>query len=59
MRMQFWGEQASNVSLDFILRELREFRKDNDAQLEGIREDINKTNKRVKESEETIMDVET
>lgn len=53
------GEQASNASLDLILRELREFRKDNDTQLRGIREDINKTNKRMEEAEERIMDAET
>ena len=52
-------EQASNASLDLILKELREFRKDNDTQLKGIREDINKTNKRVEEAEERIMDAET
>ncbi|KAI2643888.1 putative transposase element L1Md-A101/L1Md-A102/L1Md-A2 [Labeo rohita] len=53
------GEQANNASLDLILRELREFRKDNDAQLRGIREDINKTNTRVEEAEERIKDAET
>lgn len=39
------GEQDSTASLDLILRELREFRRDNCAQLNGIREEINKTNK--------------
>lgn len=53
------GEQVSNTSLDLILRELREFRKDNGEQLKGIREDINKTNKRVEEAEERIKDTET
>lgn len=53
------GEQVSNASLDLILRELREFRKDNGEQLKGIREDINKTNKRVEEAEERIKDTET
>ncbi len=38
------GEQASKASLDLILKELREFRKDNSAQLKEIREEINKTN---------------
>ena len=51
-------EQASDASLDLILRELREFRRDNGVQLQGIREDINKTNKRVEEAEERIQDAE-
>ena len=51
-------EQASNVSLDLILRVIREFRKDNGEQLKGIKEEINKT-KRVEEAEERIMNVET
>lgn len=41
---------------DTLTDELRDFRKDNDAQLRGIREDINKTNKRMEEAEERIMD---
>lgn len=53
------GEQASNASLDLILREIREFRKDNGEQLKGIKEEINKTNKRVEEAEERIMNAET
>lgn len=56
------GEEASNASLDLgqlILKELREFRKDNDEQLKGIREEINKTNTRVEEAEERIKDAET
>lgn len=53
------GEQVSNASLDLILRELREFRKDDGKQLNRIREDINKTNKRVEEAEERIKDAET
>lgn len=51
-------EQIADASLDLILRELREFRKDNGVQLRGIREDINKTNKRVEEAEERIQDSE-
>ena len=35
------GGQASNASLDLILKELREFRKDNYVQLKEIREDMN------------------
>lgn len=52
------GEQASDASLDLILRELREFRRDNGMQLQGIQEDINKTNKRVEEAEERIQEAE-
>lgn len=52
-------EHASITSLDLILQELREFRRDNGAQLKEIREEINKTNKRVEEVEERIVDVET
>lgn len=52
-------EHASIASLDLILQELREFRRDNGAQLKEIREEINKTNKRVEEVEERIVDVET
>lgn len=47
-------EQASNASLDFFFRELRGIRSDHGVQLQGIREDINKTNKRVEEAEARI-----
>lgn len=52
------GDQVGDASLDLILRELREFRRDNGVQLQGIQEDINKTNKRVEEAEERIQEAE-
>lgn len=52
-------EQANRASLDLNLKELREFRQDNSTQPKGIKEEINKTNKRVGEAEKRITDAET
>lgn len=53
------GEQANIASLDTILRELREFRKDSCEQMKEIGEEINKTNKRVETVEERVVEAET
>ena len=53
------GEQTEKVDLSVILKELRDFRKDNSQQLKGIREDIFKTNTRIAEAEERIDTAET
>lgn len=48
-----------NANLTLILKELREFRKDNEKQLNKICEDINSANKRIEEAEERIQAAET
>lgn len=52
-------EQADSASLGLILKELKEFRKDNSQQLKAIRDEITKTNKRIEEAEERIDAAET
>lgn len=52
-------EDGNSVNLSIILKELREFRKDNSQQLNDIHAEINKTNKRIEEAEERIDEVET
>ncbi len=51
-------DQSQDASLHVILRELREFRKDNNQKLGDIREDIGKIYKRVEEAEERINSAE-
>ncbi len=46
------------MDLGVILKELREFRKDNSDQLQGICEEINKTNTKIAEAEDRIDTVE-
>lgn len=48
-----------NANLTLILKELREFRKDNAKQLTKIHEDINNANKRIEEAEGRIQTAET
>lgn len=48
-----------NINLSLILKELREFRRDNGIQLTKINEDIIGTNKRIEEAEERIQTAET
>lgn len=43
------GMALGSVNLETILKELREFRQDNTQRLSEIREDINRTNKRIDE----------
>lgn len=52
-------EQMEEAGLGLILKELREFRKDNSQQLKEIREEINKTNTRIEEAEKRIDTAET
>lgn len=52
-------EPADKPELSLILKELREFRRDNGQQLKAIRDEINKTNTRVAETEERIEAAET
>lgn len=47
-------KERERADLSLILKELREFRKDNSEQLNGIREEITKTNTRIGEAEERI-----
>lgn len=53
------AEQSQEASLGLILAELREFRRDFSQQLNGLREDIKKIDKRMEEAEERIESVET
>ena len=52
-------EEEDGPSLLDILQELRGFRKDNKAQLAEIKQELNKTNKRMDEAESRIDEVET
>lgn len=52
-------EQMGEAGLSLILKELREFRKDNCQQLKEIREEIKKTNTRIEEVEKRIDTAET
>lgn len=52
-------KQMKEAGLDFILKEQREFRKDNSQQLKEIREEINKTNISLEEVEKRINTAET
>ena len=51
--------QRDTGDLGLILKELREFRKDNSQQLKDIREEINKNNTRIEEAERRIDVTET
>jgi CHASE3 domain sensor protein len=51
--------QRDTGELGLILKELREFRKDNSQQLKDIREEINKNNTRIEEAERRIDVTET
>ena len=51
--------QRETGDLGLILKELREFRKDNSQQLKDIREEINKNNTRIEEAERRIDVTET
>ncbi|KAF0032216.1 hypothetical protein F2P81_014506 [Scophthalmus maximus] len=50
---------SGDANLDLILKELRDFRKDSNQQLIGIKEDINKIHQRMEEAEEQINTAET
>lgn len=50
--------QEETANLDMILRELRSFRRDNREQLEDIKGEIVKTNTRLDEAEERIVNAE-
>lgn len=52
-------EHMDKVNFSIILKEPRDYRKDNSQQLKGIREEINKTNSRIEEAELRIVKVET
>ena len=52
-------DRRETGDLGLILKELREFRKDNNQQLKEIREEINKTNTRIEEAERRIDATET
>lgn len=52
-------ERSQKTSIEIILKELREFRKDSCQKLTDIREDMNKMYKRVEEAEERIDAAET
>ena len=51
--------QRDTGELGLILKEQREFRKDNSQQLKDIREEINKNNTRIEEAERRIDVTET
>ena len=53
------GPEQTEEAVTLILRELREFRKDNSQQLKGIREEIRKTNTRIEEAEKRIDTAES
>ncbi|KAL1255601.1 hypothetical protein QQF64_013662 [Cirrhinus molitorella] len=46
------------IGLEKILKELREFRKENNEKLVDIKEDLNSTNKRIEEAEDRITEAE-
>lgn len=50
--------QTDMSELDMVLREIRDFRRENGASLKEIREEILKTNTRVEEAERRIMEAE-
>ncbi|CAL1571318.1 unnamed protein product [Knipowitschia caucasica] len=50
---------GDGANFDLILKELREFRRENKEQFDNIREDINGIAKRMDEAEERIMEAET
>ena len=50
---------SGDANLGLILKELRDFRKDSNQQLIGIKEDINKIHQRMEEAEERINAAET
>uniref|UniRef100_A0AAV2JPJ8 SEC7 domain-containing protein n=1 Tax=Knipowitschia caucasica TaxID=637954 RepID=A0AAV2JPJ8_KNICA len=50
---------GDGANFDLILKELREFRRENKEQFDNIREDINGIAKRMDEAEEQIMEAET
>ncbi|KAI4814864.1 hypothetical protein KUCAC02_005046 [Chaenocephalus aceratus] len=52
-------DQTGRADMCLILKELREFRKDNGQQLKEIRKEINKTNTRIAEAEGRIEATET
>lgn len=49
---------ANMTDLDVVLREIREFRQENAANLKDIREEITKTNGRIDEAERRIVETE-
>ena len=51
--------QSGDATLGLILKELRDFRKDSNQQLIGIKEDINRIHQRMEEAEERINTAET
>lgn len=54
-----YSEATDNPNLSLILKELKEFKKDNSQQLNEIHARINKTNKWMEDSEERIRMTET
>ncbi|KAK7896688.1 hypothetical protein WMY93_022013 [Mugilogobius chulae] len=52
-------DENESANLAIILKELRDFRKDNDVKLTTIHEDINKAKKRIEEAEERIKEAES
>ena len=52
------GRTADGTDLAIVLRELRDFRRDNKRQLEDIKEEIKKTNTRMDEAETRIVKAE-
>lgn len=53
------GQEMEEVSLEKVLTELRDFRRDNKQQLSEIQQDLHKTSDRLDEAEGRIEEVET
>ena len=53
------GKLKTKVNLERILQEIQDFRKECNCQLEDIKNELNKTNQRIKEAEDRIDEVGT
>lgn len=52
------GNEKTKVNMEMILREIQDFRKENNRQLDDIKDELNKTNQRIEVAEDRIDEAE-